>query len=154
MARLEDATIPGAFLVDTFPIRSFLRFLNPCDTQLTIRSQVRYVPDWFPGAGFKQFAKTGRGLFSVAVDGPLDFVKESLKVGLRIHCMPIPILKLNDTKANGRNVSVAASCFDRVAELADQGFDESVVRAVTATMYIGKADRRRYVHKYSFRMLR
>ena len=34
---------------------------------------------------------------------------------------------------------MAASSFDRVAELAEQGFDEGVVRAVTATMYIGKA---------------
>jgi len=41
---------------------------------------VKHIPDWFPGAGFKQFAKVGRGLFDVAVDGPLDYVKESLKV--------------------------------------------------------------------------
>ncbi|KAF9646067.1 cytochrome P450 [Thelephora ganbajun] len=98
MGHLESAVVPGAFLVDTFPI-------------------LKHVPDWFPGAGFKQFAKAGRDLFDVAVNGPLNYVKESLK-------------------ANGSNVSIAASCFDRVAELADQGFDESVVRAVTATMYI------------------
>ena len=54
--------------------------LNPCNIRLIIRSQVRHVPDWFPGAGFKQFAKVGRELFGVAVDGPLDHAKESLKV--------------------------------------------------------------------------
>jgi len=53
---------------------------NPCNIQLIIRPQVMHVPDWFPGAGFKQFAKAGRELFGVAVDGPLDQVKESLKV--------------------------------------------------------------------------
>lgn len=52
------------------------------DAWLTIQPKVKYVPDWFPGAGFKQFAKVGRGLFNVAVDGPLDHVKESLKVRL------------------------------------------------------------------------
>ena len=68
--------------------------------------------------------------------------------------MLIMILELNDCKANRKNVSVAAACFDRVAELADQGFDESVIRAVTATMYIGKVNRWRYVPEYSFWMLR
>jgi len=110
-----------------------------------MQPQVKYIPDWFPGAGFKQFAKTGQELFAVAVDGPLDFVKESLKVGLPTHCMRVSILEPNDYKANGRSVSVAASCFDRIAEFADQGFDESIIRSVTATMYIGKAGRRRYV---------
>jgi len=45
-----------------------------------IKPQVRHVPDWLPGAGFKQFAKVGRELFDVAIDGPLDHVKENLKV--------------------------------------------------------------------------
>ena len=51
---------------------------------LTIRPKVKYVPEWFPGTGFKQFAKVGRGLFDVAVDGPLDYVKQCLKVRLPI----------------------------------------------------------------------
>ena len=41
---------------------------------------MKYVPDWFPGTGFKQFAKAGRRLFDAATDDPLDYVKESLKV--------------------------------------------------------------------------
>lgn len=36
-------------------------------------------------------------------------------------------------------MSIASICFDRVAELADQGFDESVVRQVTSTMYLGES---------------
>ena len=101
---------------------------------------MKHVPDWFPGAGFKKFAKIGRELFDVAVDGPLDYVKESLEVGLSMPRTHISILGLTDGKANGNNPSVAASCFDRVAELTDQGFDESVTRAVTATMYIGETN--------------
>jgi len=55
-------------------------FLNPRDSRLIIKPQVRHVPDWFPGAEFKRFAKAGRELFSAAVDDPLDHAKESLKV--------------------------------------------------------------------------
>jgi len=115
---------------------------------------VRHVPGWLPGAGFKQFAKTGQELFAVAVDGPLDFVKESLKVGLPAFRTVHPDPGLNNDKANETNVSIAALCFDRVAELADQGFDESVIRAMTATMYIGKTSRRSCTPGYSFLTLR
>ena len=45
-----------------------------------VQIQVKHIPEWFPGAGFKQFAKGGRKAFDVAVDGPLEYVKESLKV--------------------------------------------------------------------------
>ena len=110
---------------------------------------MRHVPDWFPGAGFKRFAKIGRGLFGDAVDGPLDFAKESLKVRLQMLGSHISILVLNGDKADGKNASVTALCFDRVAELADQGFDEGVIRAVTATMYIGEAIYRSYTGKCS-----
>jgi len=63
----------------------FVPELNSYNTRLIVRPQVRHVPDWFPGAGFKQFAKAGRELLDVAVNGPLDHLKESLKVGLLIH---------------------------------------------------------------------
>jgi hypothetical protein len=114
---------------------------------------VKHVPDWFPGAGFKQFAKIGRELFDVAVDGPLDYVKESLKVGPSMPRARISILGLTDGKANGSNPSVAASCFDRMAELTNQGFDESVIRAVTSTLYIGETDCRSHAQRYSLMTL-
>ena len=47
-----------------------------------VQIQVKHIPEWFPGAGFKQFAKGGRKAFDAAVDGPLEYVKESLKVSL------------------------------------------------------------------------
>ena len=104
------------------------------DARLTTQP-VKHVPGWFPGTGFKQFAEVGRKLFDVAVDGPLDYVKESLKVRLSISC--ISILKVTARKANGNNVSIAATCFDRVVEPEYQE-DENVIRAVTGTMYIGE----------------
>ena len=72
--------IPGAFLVDIFPIRSSApRFLGPW-ALLTVHPTVKHVPEWFPGAGFKHFTKECRKLLDAAVDGPLEYVKESLKV--------------------------------------------------------------------------
>ena len=81
MEHFESAMVPGAFLVDTFPICSSPD-LWIWDVRLTTKPTVKNIPDWFPGAGFKQFAKTGRGLFGIAVDGPLNHVKETLKVRL------------------------------------------------------------------------
>jgi len=50
----------------------------------------------------------------------------------------ISFLGLKNSKVDGTNVSIAASCFDRMDELADQGFDEGVIRSVTASAYIGE----------------
>ena len=52
MDHFESAMVPGAFLVDTFPIRSSPG-LWVWDAQLTIEPTVKSVPNWFHGAGFK-----------------------------------------------------------------------------------------------------
>ena len=111
---------------------------------------MKHVPDWFPGAGFKKFAKAGRELFDIAVDGPIDHLKEALKVCPLITSTCTLICGLNDRKVNGASASVATSYFDRVEELAGQGFDESVIRAVTATTYIGETNRSSCAHRGSF----
>ena len=43
---------------------------------------MKYIPSWFPGARFKRFAQAAQRDFEVAVDGPLDYVKDGLKVRL------------------------------------------------------------------------
>ena len=48
---------------------------------LIIHLKVKHVPEWFPGAGFKRFAKAGQRPCDATADGPLEYVKESLKVG-------------------------------------------------------------------------
>jgi len=125
-------------------------FLTSCDAQLIIWPQVSHVPDWFPGAGFKRFAKVGRELLDTAVNGPLDHVKESLKVSPSTLHTYISVLGPTNGKVNGANFSIAASCFDRMTELADQGLDESVIRSVTATMYLGETIYCRYAWVCSF----
>ncbi|KAJ6626137.1 cytochrome P450 [Mycena sp. CBHHK59/15] len=52
----------GAYLVDSFPI-------------------LRYVPDWFPGAGFKRQAKEWYNVVSAMPILPYQFVKDSLTNG-------------------------------------------------------------------------
>ena len=39
---------------------------------------VRYIPDWFPGAGFKQMAREFRKTFQELVDVPFEFVKKQM----------------------------------------------------------------------------
>ena len=59
VTKLSDAFFPGAFAVDTLPF-------------------LRYVPAWFPGAGFKRYAAECQVLTNEMQDRPLDYVKEQL----------------------------------------------------------------------------
>ncbi|PCH37164.1 cytochrome P450 [Wolfiporia cocos MD-104 SS10] len=59
----SEAIATGAFLVDLVPM-------------------LRYVPDWFPGAGFKKIAKRWRKTMERARDEPYDFVKSQLEKGV------------------------------------------------------------------------
>ena len=76
--------IPGASLVDIIPMRAshigYDKNTKPPNLQLI---PVKYIPEWFPGAGFKTVAKETRGQFSMAINGPLGYVKELTKVSLR-----------------------------------------------------------------------
>jgi len=56
------ATRPGAYLVDSFPI-------------------LKYIPAWFPGAGFKKEAKEVRARVNQTRDVPFRDVKQQLRAG-------------------------------------------------------------------------
>ena len=104
-----------------------------------IYPKVKYVPEWFPGAGFKRFAKEGVRVFGMAVEGPLEWVKESLKVIQCGLCECLDSWTDACDKSNGSDASIASSYFNRAVELQNQGFDEGDIRAVTAAIYIGEA---------------
>ena len=55
----NEVAIPGAFLVDLFPI-------------------LAYVPSWFPGTGFQKKAAQWRGLGATLVEKPFRYVQEQL----------------------------------------------------------------------------
>ena len=76
--------IPGASLVDIIPMRAshigYDKNTKPPNLQFI---PVKYVPEWFPGAGFKTLARVTREKFDVAINGPLRYLRESMKVSLR-----------------------------------------------------------------------
>lgn len=59
LAKLDLSVFPGANLVNTFPI-------------------LQYIPSWFPGAGFKKFAKETRALTQDMQDVPFEIVKKKI----------------------------------------------------------------------------
>ncbi|KAF9784339.1 cytochrome P450 [Thelephora terrestris] len=100
---MEEVAVPGAFLVDTFPI-------------------LRHVPSWFPGAKFQHTAQAARKDFELAVNGPLEYVKECLKNG------------------SARNASIASTCLDRMDDMSKRGFSEEDIRMSTSSLYIAAVD--------------
>ena len=56
---LNEAGTPGAFWVDLFPM-------------------LKYVPSWFPGAGFQKKAARWRGLNKALTENPFYYAKEQL----------------------------------------------------------------------------
>lgn len=39
---------------------------------------LKYVPEWMPGGGFKQFARRGRELHRLTMDVPFEWVKSEI----------------------------------------------------------------------------
>jgi hypothetical protein len=56
---IAEAGVPGAFLVDLLPV-------------------LKYVPSWFPGAGFKRKAARWRASFHEMLERPYRRVKGEL----------------------------------------------------------------------------
>ncbi|KAK0242387.1 cytochrome P450 [Armillaria nabsnona] len=63
--QFSAATKAGAFIVDLVPA-------------------LRYVPDWFPGAGFKQRAKAWAATLQEMVEQPHNFVKQQVAAGTAV----------------------------------------------------------------------
>ena len=59
MNGIAEAGIPGAFWVDLFPI-------------------LKYVPSWFPGAGFQRKAARWREAINTMAEKPFRHVQEQL----------------------------------------------------------------------------
>jgi hypothetical protein len=55
----NEASVPGAFWVDLFPI-------------------LVYVPSWFPGAGFQRKAAHWRSLIATLIGRPFRYVQDQL----------------------------------------------------------------------------
>ncbi|KAF8994706.1 cytochrome P450 [Cyathus striatus] len=96
---LNQALIPGTFLVDTFPL-------------------LKYVPAWFPGAGFKRKAREWRRAARGMVDIPFEDTKAAIKKGTA-------------------NASFVTKCLDGISGGTSEGMnaEEEIVKSVAGTMY-------------------
>ncbi|KAJ7106515.1 cytochrome P450 [Mycena epipterygia] len=101
---LSIATIPGRFLVDSLPV-------------------LKYVPTWFPGAGFKRKAREWRVLTRAMADRPFAQVKRNIELGV------------DTTSFTSRSLRAL-----KESDSADKEYQESVVWATAGTMYIGGSD--------------
>lgn len=70
------ASAPGAFLVDVLPI-------------------LRYIPDWFPGAGFKKTAKAWRQTAITLRDEPYEEVKKQVAKGVAVPSFTSSLVERN-----------------------------------------------------------
>ncbi|KAI0792435.1 cytochrome P450 [Abortiporus biennis] len=64
----------GTFLVDIFPF-------------------LKLVPEWFPGAEFKKFARRSKELLWQTRDRPFEFVKKAMKSGTAKPCVAVRMLE-------------------------------------------------------------
>ncbi|EKM54951.1 uncharacterized protein PHACADRAFT_142748 [Phanerochaete carnosa HHB-10118-sp] len=94
--------VPGTFLVDLIPM-------------------LKYVPEWFPGAGFKRQGREWRKDVDVAFNAAFDAMKVGARDDIPSDCMARPLLE----KMLGHE---------------DPAYAENVVKATLGSMYIGGAD--------------
>ena len=68
---------PGAYLVDVLPVR---RSQSHDGTMANTKHCciVQYIPEWFPGAGFKRTARKWKEQVQEMVDQPHQWVKEQM----------------------------------------------------------------------------
>ncbi|KAJ6448362.1 cytochrome P450 [Mycena sanguinolenta] len=96
------ATVPGLYLVNTFPI-------------------LKYVPSWFPGAGFKRQAAKWRVLARGMMEMPFAETKRQMESGTAPR-------------------SFTYDALERLRDSDDAYYEEDVVKATAGTMFIGAAD--------------
>jgi hypothetical protein len=115
---ISQAAVLGTFWVDLFPI-------------------LKYVPSWFPGAGFQKKAAHWREVNAALTETPFRYVKEQMVGGLflRVHAVVMNILQQKGRAAP----SVAASLIERLPHENDpkRPMEEKVAKEVGTVAYLG-----------------
>ena len=73
---------------------------------------MQHLPEWFPGAGFKQYAKICKKLTRELRDLPFNFVRKQMADGIAPHSM--------------------------VSEMLENNEEEVVIKSVAGTTYAGE----------------
>ncbi|TDL26571.1 cytochrome P450 [Rickenella mellea] len=103
------STIPGAWLVDVMPF-------------------LRYIPDWFPGAGFKRTASRSLKMANELADKPYAFVQRQMANGVATTSYTSALVeKLEKAKADNADAATIAE-------------EEFVIKWSAASLYGGGAD--------------
>lgn len=109
---LTNCFFPGAALVNTFPVRAYrVSFFFPATVDARLDT-VQHLPEWFPGAGFKQYAKICKKLTRQLRDLPFNFVQKQIAEGIAPHSM--------------------------VSEMLENKEEEVVIKSVAGTTYAGE----------------
>jgi cytochrome P450 len=69
------ATVPGNFMIDLLPSRELHARFALGNTE---RVPVKYVPAWFPGAGFQRLAQNHREMQRRALDAPIELIEAEM----------------------------------------------------------------------------
>jgi hypothetical protein len=77
MDEFAKAAVPGVWAVDMMPFREYSAYLEEKAKPLA----VRYLPDWFPGTGFKSTARQWRATLNDLTERPYAFVKHQMAQG-------------------------------------------------------------------------
>ena len=118
MRGVSEAGVPGAFLVDVFPV-------------------LKYVPSWFPGAGFQKKATHWREVNKFLIEKPFSYVKEQLVRGQFFELVQTMILQQKNGNAAP---SVAAGLIERLPDESDpqRTMEEKVAQDVSVMSFIGR----------------
>ncbi|PFH50869.1 hypothetical protein AMATHDRAFT_60362 [Amanita thiersii Skay4041] len=78
---VEEGDDPFVAMADT-ATEHFSLSTNPGTFIVNVLPSLRHLPDWFPGAGFKQVAKEYRATLEEMVERPFQFVKQQMETGV------------------------------------------------------------------------
>ena len=127
MKGLEEASTPGAFWVDLFPVLV-----------------LAYVPSWFPGAGFQKKAAHWRKLNTDLVEIPFHDVQEKLVRELFLTNYELVYMVILQ-KIGKATPSIAATLIERLPDEDDpkRSTEKKIAQNVAALSYVGPWSRRK-----------
>ncbi len=136
---ISEITVAGAFLVDIIPLRELDRRASIILHIILTSSPVRYVPEWFPGAGFQKRARQWRITVKRLRDAPYDDTMKRL-VSPRRSLSRRPLTHFPQL-AGDLDDCVAKYVIESVGkslDAKDPGYAEYIVRSTLASLYIGR----------------
>ena len=83
-SQLSKATAAGGHFVDFFPFCKLMIYLNI--SKVPTASTVKYIPSWFPGAGFKKRAREYAVVVHDLLEIPHNYVMSQLVTSVVILC--------------------------------------------------------------------